>query len=88
MKKILIVIVLLALILISSGCVAKPKEDEYGNKTEDIRAIITCGSVVTENIQVKEYLRISSGWIQIIATDGRIFCTNEHNVLIIKNKTK
>lgn len=50
---------------------------------KSVKAVISYGVDEVYKIDVKNYHRISSGWIVVDASDGRTFCTNEENVLLI-----
>lgn len=85
MKKIIAIVLILIISIIMTGCCtrAATKEDAKGL----VHATVLVGHNVY-SFDVEKYVRISSGWIVITATDGRIFHTNERNVVFIEEAAK
>lgn len=87
MKKILLVFLMIILLVTLCSC-ANNSTSTSTTESDHLpyKGIITWGSNGVYHIEVEDYWRISSGWIVITATDGKQYCTNEKNVLIIKDK--
>jgi len=85
MKKIIAIVLILIISIIMTGCCTRATTDE--NKESLVHAFVLVGYNVY-SFDVEKYVRISSGWIVITATDGRIFHTNERNVVLIEEAAK
>lgn len=86
MSKTIILILIIATILAISivafvSCTTNVQSTKQTYRS--VKAVISYGVDEVYKIDVKNYHRISSGLIGIEASDGRMFYTNEENVLLI-----
>jgi len=81
MNKKLLLVILLCVLFILSGCVSAQK-DSNGKAVETIKAIISYGNGTTETVEVDHF---SSGHVSLILylTDGRTIYTSCANTVII-----
>lgn len=87
-KTLILVISIIAIILFVSVtifvfCNTTPSVQSTKQTYRSVKAVISYGVDEAYTIDVKRYHRISSGWIGLEASDGRMFYTNEENVLLI-----
>ena len=87
-KTLILIISIIAVILIVSVtifvcCNISLSVQNTKQTYRSVKAVISYGVSDVYTIDVKNYHRISSGWIVVEASDGRTFCTNEENVLLI-----
>lgn len=85
-KTLVLIISIIAIILVVSiivfvGCNTNVQSTKQTYRS--VKAVISYGVNDAYTIDVKNYHRISSGWIGLEASDGRYFYTNEENVLLI-----
>ena len=81
-----IILIILGVSLVVFACCitnTSPSVQSAKQTYRSVKAVISCGVSDAYTIDVKNYHRISSGWIVVDASDGRTFCTNEENVLLI-----
>ena len=74
-------IILVVSVVVFVGCNANAQSTKQTYRS--VKAVISYGVDEVYKIDVKSYHRISSGWIGLEASDGRMFYTNEENVLLM-----
>ena len=81
MNKKLLLVILLCVLFILSGCVSAQK-DSNGKAVETIKAIISYGNGTTETVDVDHF---SSGYVglTLYLTDGRTMYSSRVNTVII-----
>lgn len=84
MKRPMLIPMLLISAFLLAGC-AQKTYTPASPVSSHAKGIITYGTNGVYRIDVKKYTRVSSGWIVITSDDGRVFKTDERNVLIIES---
>ena len=85
MKKILILLMLLAMMLVLCGCDKAGNPDILSTKASNTKAYIKVnGHTVT--VDMDRYLIGSNGTISVYATNGIIYKTHIVNVVLVTNE--